>query len=193
MTPPRTRPRRAIAEMLHAAATSIFSWAGEIIQASSWLWKTAGWLLFVGLVLWAVDSGFDLLDESLDTTGWILHSHDTPVWIAGDWMVGEYRNCQMQTTTPTMVDVHYTMEELHDLPRLFCGNTSDGDGFREFALAAYNGNLFAAAAPSENTTNADLFHVLPVRYFGRLERPDRWMDRWRCQRENGSLTCWALN
>jgi len=42
----------------------------------------------------------------LDRNGWIPHSHDTPVWIQGDWSVGEYRNCQM----------------LVSASRLFCGN-----------------------------------------------------------------------
>lgn len=37
--------------------------------------------------------------ESLDTSGWIKHNRDTPIWIKGDWMIGEYRNCQMLTTT----------------------------------------------------------------------------------------------
>ena len=37
---------------------------------------------------------------SLDESGWIVHNHDTPVWVQGDWLVGEYRDCKMLTTTP---------------------------------------------------------------------------------------------
>ena len=24
-----------------------------------------------------------------------MHKHDLPVWVQGDWMIGEYRNCDM--------------------------------------------------------------------------------------------------
>ena len=34
--------------------------------------------------------------HGLDKRGWIPHHHDTPVFIAGDWMVGELRTCEMQ-------------------------------------------------------------------------------------------------
>jgi len=32
---------------------------------------------------------------SLNENGWIEHAHDTPVWIKGEWLVGEYRLCRM--------------------------------------------------------------------------------------------------
>jgi hypothetical protein len=32
----------------------------------------------------------------LDEAGWIPHHHDTPVFVTGDWMVGELRTCKMQ-------------------------------------------------------------------------------------------------
>lgn len=38
-----------------------------------------------------------------------------------------------------------------------------------------------------------VFHVLPVHYFGRLQRTDKWLDDWRCQRNAQSLTCRALD
>lgn len=31
----------------------------------------------------------------LDGYGWVEHDHDTPVWIQGEWLAGEYRICQM--------------------------------------------------------------------------------------------------
>jgi len=48
--------------------------------------------------------------ESLDESGWITHDHDTPTWIQGDWLQGEYRTCDM----PVRV------------VRLFCGRTTAG-------------------------------------------------------------------
>jgi hypothetical protein len=121
---------------------------------------------------------------SLDENGWLSHSHDTPVWIQGDWLVGEYRECDMQTTTPAFEGSNYSGEVLKTLPRLFCAKQDDG--------------LFVW---SETRTGTDMtwqtisgdFHTLPVSYFGRLERPDKWRISWRCQRLSGSLECKAVN
>lgn len=185
---------RIAGEMFHGAATSISSWAGEIIQASSWLWKTAGCLLFVGFALCAVYSGINSVDDSLDTTGWISHSHDTPVWIAGDWMVGEYRDCGMLTTTPP-AGIVLSQTARTELPRLFCGKNWDGQGVIEFQLAMpeYSAATDAVWGRSDWSTFDSYFHVLPVHYNGRIDRPDTVFDSWRCQRDSGSLTCNALN
>jgi hypothetical protein len=34
--------------------------------------------------------------------GWVSHSHDTRVLIHGDWLVGEFRNCQMLESLGTV-------------------------------------------------------------------------------------------
>jgi len=122
--------------------------------------------------------------QTLDNAGWITHNHDTPVWIQGDWLVGEYRVCNMLTTTPVVQGEHYSSEELAHLPRLFC-NGSD-DGYWKYA-GAFEGTDLRWSAVSKD------FHILPVKYFGRLERPDHWLISWRCQRNSDSLTCNALN
>ena len=30
----------------------------------------------------------------IDNLGWIEHEHDTPVWIEGEWLPDEYRDCE---------------------------------------------------------------------------------------------------
>jgi hypothetical protein len=120
----------------------------------------------------------------LNNAGWISHSHDTPVWIQGEWLAGEYRECDMQTSTPAFEGSHYDAEDLKTLPRLFCGRAANG--FFEWSETKTGTDV------SWQTISGD-FHTLPVSYFGRLERPDKWRIPWRCQRNSNSLTCKALN
>lgn len=133
--------------------------------------------------------------QTLDNAGWIPHSHDTPVWIQGDWLVGEYRTCGMLTRTQLTGSVR-SQKVLAELPRLLCGRDWDNAGLFEFVNATTD--------VSEATKNAlwnggdwsvldGYFHVFPVRYYGRIDRPETVSDSWRCQRESESLTCKALN
>lgn len=114
--------------------------------------------------------------QSLDEAGWISHQHDTPVWIAGDWMVGEYRACEMRTTESV------SPESRAEFPVLYCGKTETGfaelTGFAEF---------------NDSLESNRYFHALPVTYYGRINRPDSAFISWRCQRNTGQLTCKALN
>jgi hypothetical protein len=123
--------------------------------------------------------------QGIDESGWITHNHDTPVWIQGDWLVGEYRDCQMRTrTVPAQ---RKDLDSLNELPRLFCAE--DANGLFDFQHET------ALIPPPPDTAN-DLdrdFHVLPVRYFGRIDRQDKWVISWRCQRNSNSLTCKALD
>ena len=128
----------------------------------------------------------------LDKHGWIAHRHDTPVWISGDWMVGEYRDCGMLTTTPPP-GVALSPKVQAELPRLFCGK--DGGGWLEFLNGSQN---YTAASNAffnggDWSEFGDEFHVLPVLYYGRINRPDKVVVEWRCQRLSGSLECKALN
>jgi hypothetical protein len=90
----------------------------------------------------------------------------------------------MQTSTPAFEGSHYDAEDLKTLPRLFCGGQANG--FYDW---------------SENKTGTDTswqtisgdFHTLPVSYFGRIERPDKWRISWRCQRKSESLECKGLD
>ena len=77
-------------------------------------------LFVVGLIVALVVDGY----QSLDNSGWITHDHDTPVWIQGDWLVGEYRDCQMRTkTVPAQ---RKDLDSLNELPRLFCAEDANG-------------------------------------------------------------------
>jgi len=79
--------------------------------------------------------------KALDARGWIIRHGDTPVWIEGDWLVGEYRHCQMITTE------HASIDRGGESPRLFCG--CDVNGF--FALDAST----ASVAPVRATPDGD--------------------------------------
>ena len=127
-----------------------------------------------------------------DEQGWIGHNHDTPVWIKGDWIVGEYRNCGMRTTTPP-VGIVLSQEAQAELPRLFCGKNWKGEGVSEFEIAmpdpaAATNAIFGQGDWSALDSN---FHILPVRYHGRIDRPDAVFVSWRCQRLSESLECKA--
>jgi hypothetical protein len=125
-----------------------------------------------------------VVGNQLNEEGYFRHNHDTPVWIKGNWLQGEYRQCNMLTTTPAFAGSRYSAEELTTFPRLFCAEGPDG-------LAQ-----FSDALPGTDASWAALgkdFHILPVRYYGKIERPDRWKVDWRCQRLSGSLECKALD
>jgi len=137
--------------------------------------------------------------QGIDESGWITHNHDTPVWIQGDWLVGEYRDCQMRTrTVPAQ---RKDLDSLNELPRLFCAEDANGlfDFQHETALippppdteAPPPGAMYFLGVTA-NDLDRD-FHVLPVRYFGRIDRQDKWVISWRCQRNSNSLTCKALD
>jgi len=129
------------------------------------------------------------LDEAkinLDESGWIPHSHDTPVWIAGDWLTGEYRICKM----PLMPK--------HSLPssaHLICGENieQDANSWPTDFIASIPDHDFYELMGSKWDTVEQRFHVLPVRYWGRIDRKGQLMLSWRCQREASGLECKALN
>jgi hypothetical protein len=137
--------------------------------------------------------------------GFASHQHDTPIWIQGDWMVGEYRNCQMRTkTVPTQ---RKDLDSLGKLPRLFCGEDAAGLFDFQRATAAVppppdtqappEGTMYLFSVTGDGLEQD--FHVMPVRYYGRIDRTDKWVISWRCQRlnmgvlESASLECKALD
>ena len=150
--------------------------------------RTVAKILAYTVVLVLVAVGYASY-QALGRAGWIPHDHDTPVWIQGNWLVGEYRKCDMPARTT----------------RLFCGEDAVAGksivGFTDSVSDDDAASAFEAAMTRNPQTNWTLlekyFHVLPVRYFGRLERPERDTERdilsWRCQRNSDSLTCKALN
>ena len=60
----------------------------------------------------------------LEKSGWVPNNHETPVWIQGDWLVGESRSCQMRTKTAP--DREKKLDSVDKLPRLFCGEDANG-------------------------------------------------------------------
>ena len=145
-----------------------------------------GFIILLCLAGYAIFSAYE--------GGWIPRNHDTPVWIAGDWIVGEYRDCGMLTTTP-MDGITLSVAALAELPRMFCGKDWEDQGVAEFEIAMPNpdGATNAITGRSDWSTFSSFFHVLPVQYFGRIDRPDSVFISWRCQRKSDSLTCKALN
>lgn len=109
--------------------------------------------------------------ESLDQTGWMSHDHDTPAWIQGNWIVGEYRVCVLESNPPRATPVS----------SLFCGNKND-DGYVDWLVER----------DDHPNAGPGIFHVLPVTYWGRIDRQDV-NTSWRCQRNESALTCKALN
>ena len=155
-----------------------------------------GSLVFIFLIFaigFVVELGL-VTYQSVERSGYIPHSHDTPVWIQGDWLVGEYRDCGMLTTTPP-AGVVLSQTARAELPRLFCGKNWEGEGVAEFEIAMPDPDSATNALRGRSDWSAFeiYFHVLPVQYFGRIERPDSWFISWRCQRKSDSLTCKALN
>lgn len=154
-----------------------------------------GWVIVAALcvgVIFVTDRIVDYLQGR--------HDHDTPVWIQGDWLVGEYRDCQMRTKTVPENDKN--IDYPARLPRLFCGEDRNGvfDFQRESGLLSLLLPPADAKPPQEGAmyfvtvTSDELdhdFHVMPVRYYGRIDRTDKWVISWRCQRLSESLECKA--
>jgi hypothetical protein len=156
-------------------------------ECASGGWKTAKvlfrWAIALAFVWGLAVVGY----RAADRAGRVMHRHNTPVWIQGNWMVGEYRYCDMPVGAA----------------RLFCSNppggesglvafpegVSDEDAWNAIG-AAYNQN-----AQTDWSALEKYFHVLPVRFYGRLQRPERIRSReivsWRCQRRTDTLTCTA--
>ena len=116
-------------------------------------------------------AGWQWLDES----GYVVHNHDTPVWIRGEWLIGEYRNCSMLNKQDP-----FAADQLDSFPKLFCG-TAD-QSFDEF--------IEYRSSHDDQTP----YHQLPVMYFGRIDRTASPYDYlWRCQRKDDSLRCLAIS
>lgn len=142
-------------------------------------------------------TGYLALYQALDRAGWISHDHDTPVWIEGNWMSGEYRTCEMLTRT------NPADSEASELPRLFCSSVDHSpthldlesavqDFFENLPDADFAHAMQALTVHQKWSSLSSYFHVLPVRYNGRISREYLFVS-WHCQRESSSLTCWALN
>jgi hypothetical protein len=126
------------------------------------------------------------VERSLDGYGWIEHSRDTPIWIGGEWLTGEYRICKM----PLMPG--------HNLPssaHLLCGKSfeQDADSWPvDFIGSIPDHDLYELMGTNWIAVE-QYFHVLPVTYWGRINRTGQLMFSWRCQRQASGLECKAIN
>lgn len=166
------------------------NWARERMR-EAWreVWKVikVPFRWTVGLVIaWSLAvAGYQFADGK----DRVMHNRSTPVWVQGDWRVGEYRNCDMPLGTT----------------RLFCGKSPlNGSGMATFPESVSDGDLSAAVVAAynrETPTNWSAldryFKVLPVRFYGRLQRPERnqlmGTLSWRCQRNTKRLLCEPLD
>lgn len=161
---------------------------------------TAGWkgIIFICRMLGVLVLVWFLAHAAntwLDSIGWVTHDHDTPVWIHGDWMVGEYRDCVMHTAG----FVGLKPEVRAELPRLLCGDHGSAGSEPEFLDEFHYDDPNTLAAMDAVLYGGDwrefdsMFHVLPVSYHGRIDRQEVPTIEWRCQRLSASLECKAVN
>lgn len=150
-------------------------------------------LFILGFVVFAIRGGYEWLHSS----GLVSHEYDTPVWIQGDWMVGEYRDCQMRTKTAPKGGKD--LDSLDKLPRLFCGESANGlsEFEREISQPSHEAQTgtegtidYIGVTASEYDHD---FHIMQVRYWGRIDRQDEWVISWHCLRRSESLECKALD
>lgn len=178
-------------------------WVAEVFPKFARVIGVAVIFVFGLYLVAAAFYGWRDYQNGRDNKGEIEHHHDTPVWIQGNWIVGEYRDCQMRTKTvpPNRKD----LDSVDKLPRLFCAG--DKNGLFDFQTTVVTPPP-DIKAPPEGTmyligvTAADLdhdFHVMPVRFDGRIDRTDKWVISWRCQRlsmgflESAAIECKALD
>lgn len=143
------------------------------------------WGSALAIVVGLTVAGYQFADRK----GRVTHYHKTPVWVQGNWMVGESRDCDMP----------------RGVTRLFCSKSpTNGSGLAEFPEAVSDGDLWTAVGAAYNrhaqTDWSSLdryFNVLPVRFHGRIQSPERdrpsEIETWRCQRNTKRLTCEPLD
>jgi hypothetical protein len=238
----------------------------------SWFYSGLAGLIYGGLIIAAVGILCWLLGSLPSALQSFLPSnHDTPVWINGDWMIGEYRICEMRNKI-NFSSGSNNLTAPNKLPLLFCGEGTNGlyefwwlvekskydkekenkkspesdnnisynpseiiknnleENCLQAALLGYNklgndpndpvGILIKDLNVDCNTalgwanksdvfnphffdvTSGSLnhrFHVLSVRYFGKIDRTDKAIISWRCQRlssmfgESPTLECKAID
>lgn len=151
--------------------------------------EVVGGLLAALLIIVWVTSPFWGLSvfRALDDSGWIPHSHDTPVWIGGDWLTGEFRVCEMPG---------YLWGRLPANAHLLC-SSGDPRGVEGVWPAEFRTSLSTEESNQVASGSWDglerHFHVLPIKYWGKIDRKDRLIFPWSCQRQSSGLKCWAIN
>ena len=150
-------------------------------------WIALPLLLFCIWAIVSLETGVWNTYRLADYYGWIEHDHDTPVWVQGDWMRDEYRICEMPGNL---------WGKLPDSAHLLCG-IGDPRAIDGVWPATFRDDLSDREIISLQDGRWDFvehyFHVLPVHYWGRIDRTDSPTYSWRCQKEFIGLVCKALN
>lgn len=149
------------------------------------------WVLVLLACIWCLiglETGQWNTYSLLDDSGWIEHNHETPVWIKGEWLAGEYRVCQM----PLLPG-----QQLPDSAHLLCGQgkaeaLKNGEAWTPDFIGILSDHEFMGLMAGKWSSVEQHFHVIPVSYWGNIDRTDRRMFSWRCQRETESLNCKPL-
>jgi hypothetical protein len=150
-----------------------------------WIWISGALMLFL-----CVRPIYQWAESAVDDTGWIEHSHDTPVWMEDNWIEGEYRMCAMLPGKRRASAKH-----------LLCGHSGDqyvtdsSAWLRDFlpAIQTHDPVKIMDSYWTDWTSVESIFHVLPVEYWGRIDRPYPQLSCWRCQRRASELKCKAIN
>jgi hypothetical protein len=107
--------------------------------------------------------------RSLNESGWIPYRRDTVVWMSGDWMAGEYRDCNAEPNTQGSVYMLSCVRDTdpsvtyHMFPVTYWGKKVRPDIYAKYKKVVMTGH------------------------------PERWKWDWNCQRKQESFTCKALN
>jgi hypothetical protein len=60
--------------------------------------------------------------RGIDGSGWVPHGEETTVLIRGEWLVGEFRDCQMQKHRDVhLLDCSFLQGDPHDFPVKYWG------------------------------------------------------------------------
>lgn len=133
--------------------------------------------------VYGVRAGWESIHAQMDAQGWIQHDRRTPVWIKGEWLTGEYRSCWMSDGIAPAD------------PHMICLPGGEDAGPLQFAMTPDD---FASFMQGAWPLISRHFHELPVSFWGRVDRKDKYIWKWRCVRRedwdhNVSLACRALN
>jgi hypothetical protein len=123
--------------------------------------------LVIGLGILAVIGliGFGMLNDS----SMIPHRANAYLYFAGDWLIGESKECRQGLP----------------LIHLFCGKISDEE------MSA----LFNANTKQWDDWDDSRFHNVPVLFWGdpTVNDPNRSFLTWRCERRDSDFKCWRTH
>lgn len=157
--------------------------------------KSSAWVVGALLLFLVGSQGWSFLHRTL----WTAHDLDTRVWIGGEWLVGEFRYCQMQTGFGRGSEENRNFVE--NLPRLYCGEEEADTPKFETDTASVLTSPDSSTAPGGVSPPIDSalgpdshrFHLMRVHFVGRIERSNQPLALWRCKRSSDSLDCMSIH